>query len=195
MRNNLKKYSLLNLFTEAGLLKRVRRSGWWVAGISHPESVAEHSFRCAVIAYALAKMEKADPYRSVMMALFNDIHEARINDLHKLGARYIDFPQAEKRAFQEQMQFLPQGIKKELTGLHNERYIQKTKEAIIARDADILECLIQAKEYVSAGFTLARKFQKKAPGFLKTRSAKLLWRNAKNWDMHSWWETLAEFRR
>ena len=187
--------SLLNFLSEAGLLKRVKRSGWWVAGISNPESVAEHSFRCAVIAYVLAKMEKVEPYACVMMALFNDIHEARINDLHKLGVRYIDFPKAEKAVFSEQMQMLPDGIRKELTALHQERYKQKTLSSVVARDADILECLIQSKEYQECGFSQAGKFQKKPPRFLKTASAKSLWRAAKGWDMNKWWEDLTKFER
>ena len=34
---------------ELGQLKRVKRSGWWVAGVDQPESVADHSFRCAAL--------------------------------------------------------------------------------------------------------------------------------------------------
>ena len=48
---------LLNFIAEAGMLKRVRRSGWSVLGIKDAETVAEHSFRCAVIGYILASME------------------------------------------------------------------------------------------------------------------------------------------
>jgi putative hydrolase of HD superfamily len=40
---------ILNFISEAGMLKRVKRSGWSVLGIVNAESVAEHSFRCAVI--------------------------------------------------------------------------------------------------------------------------------------------------
>ena len=54
----------LNFFAEAGLLKRVKRSGWWVAGIENPETVAEHCFRCAVIGYYIAHCEGVDPYQS-----------------------------------------------------------------------------------------------------------------------------------
>src|SRR5947207_14918734 len=89
----------LNFFAEAGLLKRVKRSGWWVAGIENPESVAEHSFRCAIIGHYLAHAEGVDPYPVMTMTLFNDIHEARINDLHKMGHYYIEFRSAEKKAF------------------------------------------------------------------------------------------------
>lgn len=187
--------SLLNFFTEAGLLKRVKRSGWWVVGIKEAESVAEHSFRTAIVAYALAKMEGVSPYEAVMMALFNDIHEARINDLHKMGQRYIDFTKAEKSAFLEQMLPLPRAIKEELTNLHQGYFKQKSRPAIIARDADILECLIQAKEYQCQGYISAKEFFKKAPGFLKTKSAKALWKAVKTWDINDWWIKLTTFVR
>src|SRR3989344_5563816 len=137
----------LNFFGEAGLLKRVHRSGWWVAGIENPETVAEHSFRCAVIAYYIAHCEDADPFKAVTMALFNDIHEARINDLHKMGHYYIDFKDAERRVFRDQMKNLDTGLRTELSRLRREYDEQKTRESITARDADILECLLQAKEY------------------------------------------------
>jgi putative hydrolase of HD superfamily len=32
---------------EMGVLKRIRRSGWWHVGVRDPESIAEHSFRVA----------------------------------------------------------------------------------------------------------------------------------------------------
>ena len=41
-KSSSKKKSALNLFAEAGLLKKIKRSGWWVAGIKDPESVAEY---------------------------------------------------------------------------------------------------------------------------------------------------------
>ncbi|MGW3651195.1 HD domain-containing protein [Streptomyces sp. NPDC000878] len=44
---------------EAGALKQTRRTGWWMAGVRDPESVAEHSWRTAL----LAKVEGADPAR------------------------------------------------------------------------------------------------------------------------------------
>src|SRR3990167_5749837 len=137
----------LNFFTEAGLLKRVKRSGWWVAGIENPESVADHSFRCAVIAFFLACLEHADVYQVIAMAIFNDIHESRINDLHKMGHYYIDFKAAEKKVFQDQIAQLAPRIKEELRTLRREYDAQKSKESLLARDADILECLVQAKEY------------------------------------------------
>lgn len=185
----------LDFISESGLLKRVKRSGWTVLGIDNPESVADHSFRCAVIGYVLACMEKVPAYRVLLMTLFNDIQEARITDLHKMAQRYIDADLAEGSAFYEQVDYLPENAKKELLNMRKEYKKQNTKQGIIARDADILECLIQAKEYHQHGFLEAAKFMKKAPACLRTKSAKKLWKLARTSDLNNWWLSLSEFKR
>lgn len=190
-----KHVNLMNLIAEAGMLKRVRRSGWWVLGIKDSETVADHSFRCAVIGYIIAKMEKVHPYKVLLMTLFNDMHEARINDLHKMSQRYIKLQEAEDMAFKEQISNLPKSMKNELKDMHEEYRKQGSMESIIARDADILECLVQAKEYKEYGFKEAFRFMKKAPKFLRTKSAKRLWALAKGMNLNKWWESLSEFKR
>lgn len=185
----------LDFIAEAGMLKRIKRSGWWMLGLPEEESVAEHSFRCAVVGYVLAKMEKADPYKVVMMALFNDLHEARINDLHKVAHRYLNVRDAEKEAFAGQIEGLDAVFRRELGALRLEHDKQKTRESLVARDADILECLIQAKEYADLGYKSAKKFFRAAPSHLKTKSAKKLWKDAMSWDSSTWWESLSKFER
>lgn len=177
------------------MLKRVTRSGWSVLGIKNAESVAEHSFGCCVIGYVLARMENASLKEVLLMTLLNDIHEARITDLHKMAQRYIDAESAEDKSFCEQISFLPEPFKDELSGLRREYRQQKTKESIVARDADILECLIQAKEYHEHGFSEAVKFMSKAPSFLKTKSAKKLWQLARKMNLNDWWMRLSDFKR
>ena len=177
------------------MLKRVKRSGWWVAGIKHPETVAEHSFRCAVIAYYIAHCEGADPFKVVTMALFNDIHEARINDLHKMGHYYIEFRDAEKKVFADQIAALDPRVKKGLSRARSLYDRQDCRESIAARDADILECLVQAKEYVDNGYPAARTFFKRAPDHLKTKTARALWKRALTWDSHAWWQEVVKFER
>ena len=185
----------LNFFAEAGLLKRVKRSGWWVAGIKDPETVAEHCFRCAVIGYYIAYCEGVDPFKVVTQTLFNDIHEARINDLHKMGHHYIDFREAEKKAFADQVALLDKRVKGALLAMRKDYEGQTSKESVVARDADILECLVQAKEYVDLGFPVARTFFKRAPDHLKTKTARKLWRQAIFWDSHAWWQNVVKFER
>ena len=185
----------INLFAEAGLLKKIKRSGWWVTGIKEPESVAEHCFRCAVMGYYIAHLEKVDPMKVMTMALFNDIHEARINDLHKMGHYYIDFREAEKKVFKDQVKALDKGVAEELTGFRAEYDEQETSESIVARDADILECLLQAKEYYDEGYLKTNKFFKTAPNHLKTQTAKKMWKQMKSWDSGQWWEDVVKFER
>lgn len=187
--------SAIDFFAEAGLLKKVKRSGWWVAGIKDPESVAEHCFRCSVIGYYIAHVEKVDPYKVLVMTIFNDIHESRINDLHKMGHFYIDFKDAEKRVFRDQVSGLVKPVKDELTVIRHEYDRQATKESVVARDADILECLLQAKEYYDRGHEGAKHFFKRAPDYLKTRTAKDLWRKIRMWDSHKWWQMVVKFER
>lgn len=187
--------NVLNFIAEAGLLKRVTRSGWSVLGIKDAESVAEHTFRCAVIGYVLAKMENVPAYNVLLMTVFNDIHEARITDLHKMAQRYLNAKPAEDQSFNEQIDGLPPEMKTELENMRRDYNQQTSKESIIARDADILECLIQAKEYYEQGFSEAMKFTQKAPAYLRTKSAQQLWRQAKTMNLHDWWVALSEFRR
>ncbi|MFH1692404.1 MAG: HD domain-containing protein [Candidatus Omnitrophota bacterium] len=186
---------ILNFISEASMLKRVTRSGWSVLGIKNAESVAEHSFSCCVIGYVLARMERVSIQEVLLMTLFNDIHEARITDLHKMAQRYIDAEGAEDKSFCEQISFLPKILRDDLGSMRDEYRKQKSKESIVARDADILECLIQAKEYHEHGFSEAIKFMSKAPRFLKTKSAKKLWKLAKNMKLNDWWIRLSDFKR
>ena len=194
-KNNRSVLNAVNLFAEAGLLKKIKRSGWWVAGIKDPESVAEHCFRCTVMAYYIAHLEKANVSRVMIMALFNDVHESRINDLHKMGHFYIDFKDAEKRVFRDQVKGLAPSVRDELTRIRLEYDRQGSKESLVARDADILECLLQAKEYYDRGHEGAKHFFKRAPSYLKTRTAKDLWQKIKKWDSHAWWQTVVKFER
>lgn len=195
MKNKEDIKKIIQFISEAGMLKNVKRSGWQVLGVRPGETVADHSFRCAVIGYILAGMEGASVQKVILLTLFNDMQEARITDLHKMAQRYINIEDAESRCFAEQIKNLPKSLSQELSTLHKEYRKQKTKESIIARDADILECLIQAKEYYEQGFEKAIDFTKRAPRFLKSNSAKKLWQFTKNNNITNWWVALSEFKR
>ncbi len=72
---------------QVGHLSRSPRSGWLLAGVRDPESVAEHSHRAAVLAYIIATMEGADPHRACTLAVFHDLPETRTTDLHSVAKR------------------------------------------------------------------------------------------------------------
>lgn len=186
---------LVNFLAEIGQLKRVKRSGWWVAGIKDPESVAEHCLRTAIIGYILARMEKVEPYQVILTILFHDTHEARTNDLHKISLNYFDYKSAEKKIISEQLKALHTTLRQEISAVLKAYHTQKSKQAIIARDADILECILQAKEYLGQGYTQAKNFLSAGKKHLKTKSAQQLFKQILTWNYQDWWLHLAKFSR
>jgi len=184
-----------NFFLEIGLLKRVKRSGWWVAGIENPESVADHSFRTAVIGFVLAKKEKVNVEKVLLMCLFQDVPEARILDLHKVAHRYFDVRAGEISALKEQLELLPKEFQKELLQLFDEYQNDLSKEGIVARDADLLECAIQAKEYLELGNKETIEWIERIGPLLKTKTAREIFNSVKKKKSMNWWAHLKKTER
>ena len=175
---------------EMGQLKRVKRSGWWIAGIEDPESVAEHSFRTAVIAYILAQLEGADLEKAVSMSLFHDIAEARTNDAHRIVRRYVDWESVDRKAVEDQSKRLPDKIAEGVTSMISEFEQAVSLEAQVARDADLLECLIQAREYQTLGYRDVADWILNAQAALKTGSAKKIAAECLKTEPKEWWQGL-----
>src|SRR5688572_1987599 len=72
--------ALAALADAAGKLKRVRRKGWVDRGVPDAESVADHSYRLALLAWAVARQRGLDADRALKMALFHDLAEAEVGD-------------------------------------------------------------------------------------------------------------------
>jgi putative hydrolase of HD superfamily len=175
---------------EVGQLKRVKRSGWWIAGVKDPESVAEHTFRTAVIAYLLAHLEGADTGKTVLMALFHDLPEARTNDAHRIVRRYADWKDVDKKAMREQCKRLPDKVANEVVSFFEEFEKEVSSEAKLARDADLLECLIQAREYQALGYHDVADWILNAQAALTTESAKRIAAECLKTEPREWWEGL-----
>ncbi len=175
---------------EIGQLKRVKRSGWWIAGVKDPESVAEHSFRTAAIAYLLAHLEGADPGKTVLMALFHDLPEARTNDAHRIVRRYADWRDVDKKAISEQSKRLPDKLEKQVFVLFEEFEKEDSSEAKVARDADLLECIVQAREYQVLGYSDVADWIFNARAALKTESAKKIAAECLETEPKEWWQGL-----
>ena len=81
---------LVNFLFEVGMLKKTPRTGYQFLG-SGRESVAEHSFRTAVIGYFLSLREpEADVRKTTLMCLFHDIPEARTGDHNYVNKQYVE---------------------------------------------------------------------------------------------------------
>jgi len=179
-----------NYLFEMGQLKRVRRSGWWIAGIQDPESVAEHSFRTAVIGFLLAAMEGADPYRTMAICLFHDAHEARLSDIHKIGQRYLNVKVIESAVADEQRRRLPDKIAEPLHDFFLAYQQNDSPEGRLAHDADLLECLVQAREYQAQGYQDVQDWIDSCLAGLKSDSAREVARDCLAHNPSEWWRDL-----
>jgi putative hydrolases of HD superfamily len=135
---------------ELGILKRMRRTGWWHAGVRDPESVAEHTMRVAQLAALIAAEEGADPARSSFLALWHDTQETRTGDLPHTARAYLTKPQP-RQITADQTATLPQRSRDLVRTAVDEYETRETAEALCAADADKLEMLLQAVEYRDIG--------------------------------------------
>ncbi|MDI5979325.1 HD domain-containing protein [Amycolatopsis magusensis] len=131
-------------------MKRMRRAGWWHAGVRDPESIGEHSLRVAQLAGLIAAEEGGDPARAAYLAIWHDSQEIRTGDLPHTARAHLDKPDA--RAITEaQTAQLPDAARDSVRDAVDEYESAETLEARCARDADKLEMLLQAVEYRDTG--------------------------------------------
>lgn len=135
---------------ELGILKRMRRTGWWHAGVRDPESVAEHSMRAAQLAALIAVEEGADPVRASFLALWHDTQETRTGDLPHTARDYLAKPDP-RQITADQTARLPERSRDLIRSAVDEYELRETPEALCAADADKLEMLLQALEYRDVG--------------------------------------------
>ena len=181
---------IVNYFFEINNLKRIKRSGSWIAGIKDPDTIAEHVFRTAQIGYVIAELEKVDSNKVLLMCLFHDNAEVRIGDHHKIMARYIDTKKAEKQAFKDQVQNLPELIGSKIENTFCEFNKKESKEAIVAKDADLLELAMQAKEYLELGYQGKQNWLDNIKLAIQTKTGKEMFEAIEKGSMTDWWQGL-----
>jgi putative hydrolase of HD superfamily len=186
----LKLASIAKYLYEIGHLKQLKRSGWWRMGVHDPESVAEHSYRTAVIGYVLASLDGANPEKTASICLFHDTAEARIGDLSWLAKRYLHVKEGEQVALNEQAEQLPQDIASRILMLVGEYNERSSHEAQLAREADLLECLLQSREYEMQGYSKGLEWAKMCREGLQTDIAKSLADACLNSDPGDWFQDL-----
>jgi 5'-deoxynucleotidase YfbR-like HD superfamily hydrolase len=139
---------LLRLLTQVGRLKALRRAGWVRSGLPDPESVADHSFRTAVLALVLAGDLGVDAQRLLSLVLVHDLPESdpAVGDI----TPYCGVDRDEKRRRERlAMERLCDGVP---AGDHLHRLWLEyddglTPESRVAHELDALEMALQAREY------------------------------------------------
>lgn len=144
-----------DLMFDIGLLKKIQRTGWVLKGVKDVESVAEHSWRVAVMVLLFSKTYRLDENRLIKMALIHDLGEIIIGDIKwESGKRIVgsqlqkhrDEEKAIRKIFEDNPSF------KEYVELWQEFNEQKTKASRLVKQLDKLEMIIQAFEYQKEGY-------------------------------------------
>ena len=179
---------------EAGQLKKLPRAGWLLTGITSPESVADHSFRVAVLAYVIAVQEGANPERAAALGLFHDFPETRTGDVPSVGKPYVRTTDP-NLVIADQTAALPSGLAAHITALVAEHESAKTPDATLesrcSRDADKLELLLQAREYQAQGNQLVQPYIDSMIPAISTRTGLALAKIAQDLSPSIWWDEFA----
>ncbi|MDP2820605.1 MAG: HD domain-containing protein [bacterium] len=194
---------IVNFVFELGHLKKEGRSGFKYVGVKNPDTLAEHSLRAAQIGYILAEMEKElnpketiNPERVATMLVVHDNGEIRIGDFNKLTGSYLkNHKEAEQKSFSDQIENLGGKIKEKWAKYFEEIEGRKTKEGIIAKDADLLEVAFQAKEYFDLGYKDTELWFINVGNEVQTESAKKLFETMKETKFSEWWQEFDFYKK
>jgi len=174
---------MVEFMFEVGMLKKTPRTGYQFLGTGG-ESVADHSFRTAVIGYVLASMHpEADRDKVILMCLFHDFPEARTGDHNYVNKKYVVVD--EEKAIQDQVTGLPFGD--EVSRLLREFNAIQTLEARLSKDADQLDLILELKEQLDLGNRHAEEWLSFALKRLLTESGKRLASEIMSTERDSWW--------
>jgi len=168
---------MLDFMRSVGALKALPRQGWVDRGILNPESVADHSYRAALMAWLLGQQAGLDAERLLKIMLLHDLPEAIVGDSTPYGpmleagvnvaeavstwrkrltpdeiavARQVKH-RREAEGLSQMIGSLPQTCADELAVLWHEYAEGHSPEARFASQIDKLEALLQAIEYRQQG--------------------------------------------
>ncbi|HEY3109921.1 MAG TPA: HD domain-containing protein [Chloroflexota bacterium] len=159
------------LAAAAGSLKEVRRKGWVDRGVSDAESVADHSYRVALLAWALARARGLDAGRAMLIGLVHDLAEAEVGDETPYDAllsgeqpfdrghfdrlpprdpaRLAAKHARERAAIERLAAGLPADLAAELAAAWRDYDAQASPEARLVKQLDRVETLLQAEAYAA----------------------------------------------
>lgn len=174
---------IVNFLFEAGILAKTPRSGFHFLG-SGQQSVAEHTLRTALVGYALAStQEGVDADKVMKMCLLHDFAEGRTSDLNYVHQKYV--VSDEEKAIDDLVRTVPFGDDMKRTLLEYKE--RSSKEALLAKDADVIEWILALKEQLDIGNERAKDWILIAQKRLKTKAGKALAKQIITTDSNDWW--------
>lgn len=174
----------VKMMYEMGAVRHVRRT-WEQFGGLPLANVAEHSFRMAWIAWALAIEEGADAAKVIQLCVLHDVAEVRTGDVNYLSRMYV------KRDEDGAMAdiFAGTAISSAVEELWTELKERSTLEAKIVKDADSLDCDLELMEAHAVGYDLLTALgdtRQQVFERLNTDSARRMFTHIYESDPHAW---------
>jgi len=167
--------NLLDFFLEVEKLKEMPRTGWVLRGVRNPETIAEHTFRLAVVCWLLTEKRNFNVKRAILIALFHDLCEVFAGDItpflyyphlprnkeerKKMLMKWTRLYQKEKQKigrikFEKEkegclklIKFLKPGLGKKILSLWSDYEKGTPKEGKFVNQLNRIETLIQSIEY------------------------------------------------
>lgn len=139
---------LFTFFNDVEELKHSERQGWKDKDVERPrDTIASHSLGASLLGWVLAEKEELDSDKIVKMLAMHDLIMAYVEDYTPEDEEFDSKKEMEKQAFEELIEDVPEEIREEFTSLFHELQDQETEEAKLAKEADKLDTLLQAKSY------------------------------------------------
>lgn len=154
----------------------------YVQGQAHPRAVVPRDIAAlhaesvdgSLSRAIIAKLEGADPARAVFLAVWHDTGETRTGDVNHLGKKYTAGEADPRDITADQVAGMPGILAEALTELVAEYEAKDSPEAICARDADKLECMIQGIEYKAQGYENAQRWIDNSHGRIVAKAGNAL---------------------
>jgi putative hydrolase of HD superfamily len=174
---------IANLLFEAKMLKEIPRSGYPFLGVGK-ESVAEHCFSTAFIAYVMSRLEpEIDALKLISMCLIHDLPEARIGDLNTVHKKYVKTD--ETKALEDTISGLAFG--QNLTDLFDEFSDGRSLEAKLAHDADQLALILELKDLMDLGYKPPETWIQNVIRRLETETGQKIAQAVMDTRRDEWW--------
>ncbi len=164
---------ILDFLVKISKLKKMPRTGFKLLGVKKPETIAQHSFRVAMLNWLLAKGRKPNLARVIKISLVHDLCEVYAGDMtpywgllpkdakkrRAMLTHYIHLPkdvkeerdtikfEKERRALEKLTAGLEPDAKKEINTLWLEYERNKSRDGRFVKQGDKVETLFQALEY------------------------------------------------
>ncbi|MGQ4913146.1 MAG: HD domain-containing protein [Candidatus Asgardarchaeia archaeon] len=173
---------IIDFFKLAGKLKQIARTGWVRRSIKNPESVAEHTYRVALMSAIIGDILNLDSEKMMKMALLHDLAESIIGDKTPQDINLIgteQFRNRENKIMNDIISLLPENIREEYMRIWTEFKDESSEEGRVVREIDKLEMIFQALEYEQDGYSpnLLNEFWNSVKSKIKTPLIKKFYDN------------------